>query len=157
NDERIDEARRLPALQAVPVRIEMEARVDLGPNPLHAAQDAAEYAAEEALVDGIIEALLQLRKIALHVFGSPAVVAGEPGHLVPSRVVGTDDDHGMVRRAAAERGRARVEDPALPLASGLRRILGAGIFGIGLLAPIVVEVADGEVPARHRVLGGRAV
>src|SRR4029078_8571585 len=72
-----------------------------------------------------------------HLSGAPRRIAGEVGDLIPVRVAGTDQNHRVVRGAAAEGACARIPDAVL---------LGDKL-GIQPLPPRIVVVADEEVPA----------
>ena len=93
DNDRVDEAGRLPAFKAVAARIELAARIDQGRDALDQPEQAAQDPPEEAFVDGVIETALDPRKIALHVLGAPRLVAGELRDPVPIRFVGPDNDH----------------------------------------------------------------
>ena len=53
-------------------------------------------------------AVLEALEVRAHVLGAPRRIAGQVGELVPVGVVRIDEDHRVVRRAAAERARARI-------------------------------------------------
>ena len=90
-------------------------------------------------------------KYVAHVLGAPRRVAGEIGELVPVGVVRVDEDHRVVRGAAAERGRARIQHAVDRLPSTSSRY-----FGSRPLPRLVGVVADEEVPADARRSRSRA-
>src|SRR5262249_8702205 len=108
-------------------------------------------------VDGVVEAFLNLGKVSLNVFGAPRFVAGELGDLIPIRVIGTYDDHCVVRRASAERGGAGIENAALAWSAFSRRVASSAILGVHALTGVILVVTDREVPAYRRVFGCRRV
>ena len=93
-------------------------------------------------------AVLEALEVRAHVLGAPRRIAGEIRELVPVRVVRVDEDHRVVRGAAAERAGARVQHAVDALA-----VVRVAVLRVAPLLLVVVVVADEEVPAQRVVLG----
>src|SRR6185436_7107954 len=87
-------------------------------------------------------AALETLEVRAHVLGAPARIAGQIRKLIPVGIVRVDQDHRVVRRAAPERARPRIEDTVHLLA--LER---APILQVLLLSRLILVVPDEEVPA----------
>ena len=99
-----------------------------------------------------VVAVLHAFEIRTHVVRAPRRVARDVRDLVPIRVVRVHEDHRVVRRAAAERAGARVED-----AVHLPGVVRLDEFHILTLPRIVLVVTDEEVPSQRLVLGRQRV
>jgi hypothetical protein len=97
-----------------------------------------------------VEVGLEPLEVLAHVAGRPAVVAGDPGDVVPVLGVGIQRDHRVMRGAPTERPGTRIEDARLLVRPRVR-----DVFAVELLLRFIVVVLDEEVPA-HRRLFGRA-
>ncbi len=64
-------------------------------------------------LDRAVTAAFEQAEVALHVGRRPGTVAGGCGDVVPVGIVRADEDHRIVRRAAAQRAGARIEDAAV--------------------------------------------
>ncbi len=96
-----------------------------------------------------VSAALEALEVAMHALGRPGGIAGQRRDRIPVRLVRIDQDHRIVRGAAAERAGARVED-AIDGAAVQR----VAIFGVGSLGLVVVVVAHEKIPAHRLVLRG---
>ncbi len=99
----------------------------------------------QPLLHRSIAAILELAKLRVHGIGRPARIPGQRRDVLPVGLVRVDEDHCIVRGAAAERAGARVEHT---LRSRLR---------ITRLPRRVGIVLDVEIPAQRLVLRGERV
>src|SRR5688572_16158348 len=102
--------------------------------------------ARRALVRPMFAALETL-EVRTHVLGTPGCVAGQVRKLIPVGIVRVDQNQRVVRGAAPERARPRIEDTVHLLA--LER---APVLQVLLLSRLILVVPDEEVPADAVVL-----
>ena len=102
--------------------------------------------AEESL-KSTMAAILEPFEVRPHVIRAPGLIAREVRKLVPVGVVGVDEDHRVVRRAATQRSRPGVPDAVDPLV-----VVVLDVLAILALLDIVGVVADEEVPLDRVVL-----
>jgi hypothetical protein len=142
-ERRVGEGRVQPAVEAVPAAVD----VLVAHQRQSGEQPGQPGVARQHAGPALVVAGLQLLEPAAHLRRPPAAVAGGRSDAVPVGVVRIDGDHRVVRGAAAERARARVEDAVL---------LGHELL-VPLLLGAVVEVADVDGPAHPGVLARAAV
>src|SRR5947209_20212673 len=86
---------------------------------------------------GGIVASLQAGEVGAHIVGSPGVVAGYVGDVIPVAVLGDHGDHGIVGGASAQGARAGIPDGIATIVLDL--LLVARLLGIiGIVTDEVV-------------------
>ncbi len=100
-------------------------------------------------LDVAVLAAFDALEVVAHVLGAPRGVTGEIRKLVPVGVVGAHENQRVVRRASAERARARVQHRRLAVHHD--------VLGILPLPIIIGVVADEVIPAHALVLGREPV
>ena len=103
--------------------------------------------APEAL-PGPVSALLEPLEVRPHVLRAPRGVAGQVGELIPVGVMRIDEDHRVVRGAAAKGAGARIPDRVDRLA-----VVVLDELAIAALLFVVLVVPNEEVPADGVVFG----
>src|ERR1700678_580414 len=97
-------------------------------------------------VNTSIVTVLQPLEICAHLVSLPGRVAGKLRDLIPIRIMGIDQDHGIVGGATAESACPRIQHSVNPTAIPLLPVL-----RVLALAHIVAVVAYEEIPF-HRVV-----
>ena len=144
NQRWLEETRGLPAVPTVSALVEDGPGIEEAREAEPRLRNPAEKFREEPAILVNIETLLELREVRLHVLRTPGIVVGKIRYLLPVPVVRTDDDHRMVRGAAADPRAARVENAARPVrvAQG-----GTGILMVVFLAVSILVMPYRELPA----------
>src|SRR5260370_40798638 len=88
-----------------------------------------------------VVAVLHALEILPHLFRLPTWIVSEFGDVFPVRTIRTNQNHGIVSRATAQRAGSRIIDPVYRLALELRKVV-----RIKLLLSYVAIVTDKEVP-----------
>jgi hypothetical protein len=99
-------------------------------------------------MDRAMPAVLETLEVPPHGGRRPAAIPGQPGDVVPVRVLRIDEDHRVVRGAAAKRASTRIEN-ASGIATGRQR----DVLGVATVQGGVGLMLNEEVPGQPIVFG----
>src|SRR5712692_2369078 len=100
----------------------------------------------------MIMAVFQALEVRPHAFRAPARIAGKSGDIVPIRVVGTNQDHGIVGGASTQCTGARIQHAI--------HMFALEVFEVLWIEPLLIVISivtNKEIPLHSFVFRSKAM